>query len=116
MTTPVKPKVTKSTATANTAAPKKIAVKTTTQASAAKTAKPATKVKLPKIKMVRDSYSLTESDYANLIVLKKKCIAAGVKIKKSELIRVGLSCLNKLSDAALLKEAGKIAKNSGEKQ
>jgi hypothetical protein len=52
---------------------------------------------------------MPETDYANLIALKKKCMSAGVKIKKSELIRAGLLSLVKLSDAALLKEVAKIA-------
>lgn len=62
----------------------------------------AKKDKPKKVKMVRDSFSMTESDYANLIGLKKKCVAAGVHVKKSELLRVGLTCLMKLSNASLL--------------
>lgn len=60
------------------------------------------KDKPKKIKMVRDSFSMTEGDYANLVYLKKKCIAAGVPVKKSELLRVGLMGLMKLSNASLL--------------
>ena len=60
------------------------------------------KDKPKKTKMVRDSFSLTEGDYANLLGLKKKCIAAGVHVKKSELMRAGLMGLLKLSNASLL--------------
>jgi DNA-binding transcriptional regulator YiaG len=118
MTTPAKPKTTttpiaqktaNAKSTAASASAKKVAGKTVAQASASKTEKPAKKVKPPKVKMVRDSYSMPESDYAKLIELKKKCISAGVKIKKSELMRAGLLSLYKLSDAALLKEVEKVA-------
>jgi DNA-binding transcriptional regulator YiaG len=70
--------------------------------SKAKPQQAAKKDKPKKIKMVRDSFSMTESDYANLLGLKKKCIAAGVHAKKSELLRVGLMGLMKLSNASLL--------------
>jgi len=60
------------------------------------------KDKQKKVKMVRDSFSMTEGDYANLVELKKKCIAAGIPVKKSELLRVGLMGLMKLSNVSLL--------------
>ena len=66
------------------------------------------KDKQKKIKMVRDSFSLTEDDYAKLLEMKKKCIAAGVPVKKSELLRVGLMELAKLSNASLLAVVKKI--------
>ena len=66
------------------------------------------KDKQKKIKMVRDSFSMTEGDYANLLEMKKKCIAAGVPVKKSELLRVGLMGLVKLSNASLLAAVKKI--------
>jgi hypothetical protein len=110
MTTPAKPKPAATLATEQkTVATKKVASKTAAKVSPAKTAKPEKKVKPAKVKMVRDSFSMPETDYANLIALKKKCMSAGVKIKKSELIRAGLLSLVKLSDAALLKEVAKIA-------
>ena len=120
---------TESTSKTNTATEKKIAVKkpltavkkTSLRSAAGKVAakavpaarnpmpKPAEKKdKQKKIKMVRDSFSLTEGDYANLIDMKKKCIAAGVPVKKSELLRVGLMGLVKLSNASLLAAVKKI--------
>lgn len=94
------------------AAPRSVAKKMVAKAApAAKKALPkqtAKKDKQKKIKMVRDSFSLTESDYANLIEMKKKCIAAGVPVKKSELLRVGLMGLVKLSNASLLAAVKKI--------
>jgi len=61
------------------------------------------KDKPKKIKMIRDSFTLPENDYAKLNELKKKCLQAGVQVKKSELIRAGLISLSKLTGAALLK-------------
>jgi hypothetical protein len=60
------------------------------------------KDKVKKVKMIRDSYSMPESDYTSLIALKKQCLAGGVAVKKSELLRAGLQSLAKLSNAALL--------------
>lgn len=55
-----------------------------------------------KEKVVRDSFTMPESDYARLATLKQKCLAAGVPIKKSELLRAGLLMLEAASDKNLL--------------
>ena len=60
------------------------------------------KDKSRKIKMTRDSYTMPESDYTKLAILKKKCLEAGIHVKKSELIRAGIIRLSKLTNAALL--------------
>lgn len=80
-----------------------------TPAANTKSAPALKKDKPQKIKMVRDSYSMPESDYANLIGLKKKCLAAGIHVKKSELLRVGLMGMAKLSNAALLAAVKQVA-------
>jgi DNA-binding transcriptional regulator YiaG len=80
----------------------------TTTASNKKVSEPLKKNKTKKIKMVRDSFSMTESDYATLIELKKKCIAAGIKVKKSELLRVGVMGLSKLSNASLMNAVNQL--------
>ena len=61
------------------------------------------KDKPKKIKMIRDSFTMPESDYIKLAELKKKCLEAGVHVKKSELMRAGLLSLSKLTDTSLLK-------------
>lgn len=106
----------KKVATKKTATPAKRAPASSTKKAVAKTpaakskAAPAVKKDKPqKIKMVRDSYSMPESDYANLIDLKKKCLAAGVHVKKSELLRVGLMSIAKLSNASLLAAVKQVA-------
>ncbi|MDP2155227.1 MAG: hypothetical protein Q8J61_04445 [Sulfuricella sp.] len=60
--------------------------------------------------MVRDSFTMPENDYAQLAELKKKCLQAGVHVKKSELLRAGLLSLSKLPDAALIKAVERVEK------
>lgn len=61
-----------------------------------------------KIKMVRDSFSMPENDYLKFADLKRKCLLAGVHVKKSELLRAGLLCLSKLSDSELVNVVGQV--------
>lgn len=93
---------------------KKITALSSTVSKDAKTVLPVTKVnaekqpkkekdKPKKVKMIRDSFTLPESDYVKLAELKKKCLEAGVHVKKSELMRAGLLSLSKLTNASLLK-------------
>ena len=55
-------------------------------------------------KVVRDSFTMPQNDYARIAELKQVCLKAGVHVKKSELLRAGLHALGKLS-AAQLKQA-----------
>ncbi|HEY3327661.1 MAG TPA: hypothetical protein VGK14_10910 [Novimethylophilus sp.] len=72
-----------------------------------------------KQKMVRDSFTMPESDYGHIAALKERCLKAGVSAKKSEVLRAALSCLANLSDKALIKaiadleiiKTGRPAKN-----
>jgi len=59
-------------------------------------AKPA---KAKKDKLVRDSFTMPESEYAAITTLKKRCLDLGVAAKKSEILRAAISSLAKLSDA-----------------
>lgn len=56
-----------------------------------------------KLKMIRDSFTMPESDYAHIAALKERCLKAGIGVKKSEVLRAALNCLSKLSDKALTK-------------
>ncbi|OHC83795.1 MAG: hypothetical protein A3J87_01195 [Sideroxydans sp. RIFOXYB12_FULL_59_6] len=78
-----------------------VARKSTTAATkpagkpAAKTVK---KVAAPKkIKVVRDSFSMPQEDYALIAKLKEKAQAADMQVKKSALLRAGLQLLDKSS-------------------
>lgn len=56
-------------------------------------AAPAKAEKPKKPKLVRDSFTMPEDEYALLAKIKKQCVAAGFEIKKSELLRIGVSLL-----------------------
>ncbi|MFZ6801577.1 hypothetical protein [Undibacterium sp. Di24W] len=59
------------------------------------------KEKHKKPKLVRDSFTMPEAEYSVLGEVKKACIAAGVEVKKSQLLRVGLVLLKGSSVATL---------------
>jgi cell wall-associated NlpC family hydrolase len=59
------------------------------------------KDKIKKTKLVRDSFTMPEAEYAVLGDVKKACIAAGIEVKKSQLLRVGLVLLKKTDIASL---------------
>ena len=54
------------------------------------------KHKARKSKLVRDSFTMPEEEYAALGEMKKACINAGVAVKKSELLRVAVSLLRRM--------------------
>ncbi len=66
------------------------------------------KNKPQKIKGVRNKLTLSESDYVILNKLKKKCLDAGVHVKKRNLIRAGLLRLSKLNSTALLSAIAQV--------
>lgn len=100
--------------------PKAMKTESASKKPAAKSLKPSSKIlkeekskkkdKRKKTKMVRDSFTMPENEYLHIAALKKKCLKAGVLVKKSELLRIGLSCLAKLSDAALIQAVEKLEK------
>jgi hypothetical protein len=59
------------------------------------------KDKLKKAKLVRDSFSMPEAEYAVLGAVKKACLKAGVEVKKSELLRIGVALIQKMDVSAL---------------
>ena len=59
-------------------------------------------VKAKKVKLVRDSFTMPELEYAQIAVLKKRCLDAGISVKKSEILRAAVANLVKLSDTSLL--------------
>jgi hypothetical protein len=59
------------------------------------------KIKAKKPKLVRDSFTMPEEEYAALGEMKKACLKAGVAVKKSELLRVAVALLNKMDMPAL---------------
>jgi hypothetical protein len=107
-----KPVARKSTAAKKPAvAPKPVAEQKVAAKPVQKDAKPAAKAKpeadakdkIKKPKLVRDSFTMPEAEYAVLGEVKKACLKAGIEVKKSELLRVGVALIRQL-DSAKLKE------------
>ncbi len=65
---------------------------------AVKAAKPA---KARKVKLVRHSFSMPETEYAQIAVLKKRIADLGGKSKRSELVRAGIAVLSALDNVQL---------------
>ena len=55
------------------------------------------KIKTAKVKVVKDSFSFPEKDYLKISELKSTCLAAGIHVKKGEILRAGLHLLTKLN-------------------
>lgn len=58
--------------------------------------------KAKKSKLVRDSFTMPDGEYALIAALKKRCLGAGGAVKKSEILRAAVANLAKLSDASVL--------------
>ncbi len=71
--------------------------------SAAKTAIKAVTAKPAKPNLVRDSFTIPEGEYQLLTETKKACVKAGIEIKKSELIRIGIGLVHALGVGRLKK-------------
>lgn len=56
----------------------------------------------PKHKLVRDSFTIPKAEYAVLDALKVRAANLARPVKKSELLRAGISALNGMSDKAFL--------------
>jgi hypothetical protein len=67
-------------------------------ASAAKSAKI---IRPKKDKLIRDSFTMPESEYSLIAAVKRRCLAKGVAIKKSEVLRAAVIGFAALSDAEL---------------
>ncbi|MFD2271763.1 hypothetical protein ACFS07_12895 [Undibacterium arcticum] len=70
-------------------------------AASAKSIAPGVEIPAKKAKVIRDSFTMPEVDYRKLAELKSRCLAAGVSVKKSELLRIGLHLLAALPIARL---------------
>lgn len=71
-------------------------------------AKPAKEHKAKKPKLVRDSFTFPESDYALIAALKQRALNAGHEIKKSEVLRAGLAALTAMAGPELLKALAEV--------
>jgi hypothetical protein len=71
-------------------------------------AAPAKAPKEKKIKVVRDSFTLPKTELLQITEMKKRAMALGVEVKKSELIRAGLQALAGMADAAFKKAMANV--------
>lgn len=99
VTTPAKKPVTRPVATKSAPAEKVVIEPAPLVAKNNKDGKHA---KVKKAKLVRDSFTMPELEYAQIAALKKRCLDVGIPAKKSEILRAAVANLAKLSDAALL--------------
>ena len=69
---------------------------------------PAKPAKEKKVKVVRDSFTLPKTELLQIAEMKKRAMALGVEVKKSELIRAGLQALSTMADAPFKKALGNV--------
>jgi hypothetical protein len=61
-----------------------------------------------RVRLVRDSFTMPEPDFALIAALKSRTLAAQRETKKSELLRAGLHVLMALDDDTLLSALGRL--------
>jgi hypothetical protein len=94
---PVTPASRKAAAAAKSAAiTEQVSATPTASAAADKPPKP------PKVRLVRDSFTMPETDFALVAVLKARALGLGRAAKKSELLRAGLQLLSQQDAPGLL--------------
>lgn len=93
---------TSQTPTAKTKAPTAQQAQATPKTRPLKSAEDAKEKRVKKDKVVRDSFTMPKSDYDKIAALKARCLAAGVSVKKSELLRAGLVMLEAAAQKRLL--------------
>ncbi len=74
-------------------AAKKLSAKKAPVRPSTNTSKP---TKAKKSKLVRDSFTMPAAEYAQIAAMKKACLGAGFEIKKSEILRIGVSLLSRM--------------------
>jgi hypothetical protein len=73
-----------------------------------KSTAPAKAAKEKKVKVVRDSFTLPKTELLQITEMKKRAMALGVEVKKSELIRAGLQALAGMADTAFKKAMANV--------
>jgi hypothetical protein len=85
-------------ATAKKTAAKKASAPLATTKKTVKVTAPAQANKAKKNKLVRDSFTIPKNEYVVIDSLKKRAIASGQSVKKSELLRAGIKALAAMSE------------------
>jgi len=63
-----------------------------------------------KVKVVRDSFTMPQTDYELITLLKKRSLESGIEITKSGILRAGLLALNQMSEGDFLNKIGNVEK------
>jgi len=63
-----------------------------------------------KVKVVRDSFTMPQSEYSKIAEIKAICLKAKLHVKKSEVLRAGLKLLAELNAAQLKHALGSLEK------
>jgi hypothetical protein len=63
-----------------------------------------------KVKVVRDSFTMPQTDYDLIAALKQKALKTGLHVKKSELLRAGLQSISKLNVVQLKRALSSLEK------
>ena len=62
------------------------------------------------MKVVRDSFTMPQNEYARIARIKDVCLKAKMHVKKSEVLRAGLILLAELDPAQLKRALGSLEK------
>ena len=65
------------------------------------TKKPKEKRPKKERKVVRDSFTMPQSEYRKIFEIKEACLTAGLSVKKSEVLRAGLKILGEMNTTKL---------------
>lgn len=66
------------------------------------------KEKTEKVKVVRDSFTIPKTEFAQIAAMKTRALTLGLEVKKSELIRAGLLMLAATTDSAFRKAVSNV--------
>lgn len=69
---------------------------------------PKKKQKPERPKLIRDSFTIPEDDYKKIRQLKARCLEYGLELKKSELLRAGLSALESMERKEFIETVNKV--------
>lgn len=83
--------------------------KTTTKKATTKTTAKKAPPK-PKVKIIRDAFTMPEPDYALIKTIQDKALKSGLVVNKSEIIRAGLLALNSMGNSSLKQAVNKVEK------
>lgn len=68
------------------------------------------KSKQEQLKVVRDSFTMPQTDYELITLLKKRALLSGSEANKSEILRAGLLALSQMSETEFLDKIMTIEK------